>query len=63
MAWQRPLPSVAVSAAGKKWTVAAMDDETTNEWARDAVRELLQRCMRGLAQYFALLASGLDAEL
>ena len=40
-----------------------MDDETTNEWARDAVRELLQRCMRGLAQYFALLASGLDAEL
>lgn len=33
-----------------------------DQWAEAAVRELLQRCLRGLAQHFIALASGLDVD-
>lgn len=43
-------------------TVRPMDTEHTDEWARAAVRELMQRCLRGLAQHFIALAAGLDTD-
>jgi hypothetical protein len=62
MTRQRELPSVAVSTAAKKRTVSAMNDEHHDKWARAAVRELMQRCLRGLAQHFTALACGLDPD-
>lgn len=38
-------------------------DEELQAWATDAVELLLQHCLRGLAQHFIALASGLDTEL
>jgi hypothetical protein len=35
-------------------------DDELQAWASEQVRELLQRCLRGLAQHFTALACGLD---
>ena len=40
----------------------AMEDDIDEAWAALAVRELVQRCLRGLAQHFIALASGLDVD-
>lgn len=40
-----------------------MEDRTTEEWARAAVRTLLDRCMRVLALQLECRAAGLRIEL
>jgi hypothetical protein len=39
-----------------------MNDDIDEAWAALAVRELVQRCLRGLAQHFMCLASGLEVD-